>query len=73
MTCSRCSGLMVVEHLMDMQESYLPMWMQAHRCVACGNIVDPMIHFHRTTQRARRANRLTTRLAKRAMQPAVAA
>lgn len=73
MTCARCNGLMVVDHLLDMQESYVPMWMQALRCVACGNIVDPLIHFRRTTKRARRANRLTTRLVKRANRPAVAA
>lgn len=73
MTCNRCNGLMVVDHLLDMQESYVPMWMQALRCLSCGNIVDPLIHFHHGTQRARRATRLTTRLVKRASRPAVAA
>ena len=73
MKCTKCCGLMVVEHLLDMKESYLPMWMQAFRCLACGNVVDPLIHFHRTTQRAQRARRLTTHLAKKTTRPAVAA
>jgi len=73
MKCARCSGLMVADHLLDMQESYIPMWMQAMRCLACGNIVDPLIHFNRTTQRARRARQLATRLTTKANRPAVAA
>jgi len=75
MTCTRCSGLMVVDHMLDMQESYLPMWMQAHRCLACGNIVDPTIHHQRMLRRTRRAKRLTTRLAlaKKVHRPAAAA
>ena len=58
MTCTRCSGLMVEDHLLDMKESYVPMWMQALRCLTCGNILDPLIHYHRMVQRARRATRL---------------
>ena len=75
MTCTRCSGLMVVDHMLDMQESHLSMWMQAHRCLACGNIVDPMIHHHRMLRRTRRAKRLATRLAlvKKILRPAAAA
>ena len=73
MRCTKCSGLMVVDHLLDMKESYLPMWMQALRCLTCGNIVDPLIHFHRATQQAQRARRLTTRFARKTTQPAVAA
>ena len=52
MRCTKCCGLMVVDHLLDMKESCLPMWMQALRCLTCGNIVDPLIHFHRATQQA---------------------
>ncbi|HWV46116.1 MAG TPA: hypothetical protein VN039_08880 [Nitrospira sp.] len=65
MTCTRCSGLMVADHLLDMQESYLPMWMPALRCLACGNIVDSLIHYHRAVRRTRRATRLAAQLAKR--------
>ncbi|MDF0665198.1 MAG: hypothetical protein P0119_03885 [Nitrospira sp.] len=74
MTCTRCSGLMVVDHLLDMQESYLPMWMRGLRCMTCGNIEDPVIHHHRIMQRTRRANRLATRLAlaKKVVRPAAA-
>lgn len=75
MTCTRCSGLMVVDHLLDMQESYLPMWMRGLRCMTCGNIEDPLIRHHRIVQRARRANRLATSLAlaKKPLRPAAAA
>jgi len=75
MKCTRCCGLMVMDHLLDMQESYVPMWMRGLRCVTCGNIEDPLIHQHRIVQRARRANRLTRRLAsaKRVLRPAAAA
>lgn len=74
MTCMRCSGLMVVDHLLDMQESFVPMWMRGLRCVTCGNIEDPLINHHRIVQRTRRANRLATRLAlaKKALQQAAA-
>jgi hypothetical protein len=55
MKCTRCCGLMVLDDLLDMRESYLPMWMRALRCVTCGNIEDPLIHYHRTVQRGRTA------------------
>lgn len=52
MKCTRCHGLMVADDLIDMQESYLPMWMRGLRCIACGNIVDPLINRNRMVQRA---------------------
>ncbi len=73
MKCARCSGLMVRDHMLDMQESYVPMWMSGLRCVACGNIEDPLIHHHRMVQHTRRVRRLTTHLARTAIRPAVAA
>jgi hypothetical protein len=78
MTCTRCSGLMIVDHLLDMQESYLPMWMPALRCLTCGNIVDPnivdpLIHYHRTARRVRRATRLASKLTKPVVRPVEAA
>lgn len=51
MNCSRCHGLMVTDNLIDMRESFLPMWMRGLRCVACGNIVDPLIAHNRMRQR----------------------
>ena len=52
MQCTRCKGLMVADDLIDLQESYVPMWMRGWRCVACGNIVDPLINRHRMIQRS---------------------
>jgi hypothetical protein len=53
MKCTRCCGLMVADNLLDLQESYLPMWMRALRCIACGNIEDPLIHRHRAGRQAK--------------------
>ena len=50
MDCSRCHGLMVEDDLIDIRESYLPMWTHGLRCVACGNIVDPVIARNRKRQ-----------------------
>jgi len=50
MNCSRCHGLMVGDDLIDVRESYLPMWTHGLRCVACGNIVDPVIARNRMNQ-----------------------
>ena len=52
MRCTKCDGFMVVDDLIDMRESYQPMWMRAWRCVACGNIVDPLILRNRLIQEA---------------------
>jgi hypothetical protein len=41
---------MVVDDLLDLQESFVPMWMRGWRCIACGNIVDPLILRHRLAQ-----------------------
>jgi hypothetical protein len=61
MKCTRCYGLMVMDHLLDMQESYVPMWMRGLRCVTCGNIEDPLIHYHRMVQHSRRDRRRVSR------------
>jgi len=53
MKCTRCCGLMVTDDLLDLQESYLPMWMRALRCITCGNIEDPLIHHHRAVRQTR--------------------
>lgn len=50
MNCPRCHGLMVGDDLMDIRESYLPMWMRGLRCISCGNIVDPVIDRNRMGQ-----------------------
>jgi hypothetical protein len=41
---------MVGDDLMDIRESYLPMWMRGLRCVSCGNIVDAVIDRNRMGQ-----------------------
>jgi hypothetical protein len=73
MKCTRCSGLMVTDHLLDMQESYVPMWMRGMRCVACGNIEDPLIHYNRMMHEARRIRRHMSRVVQPVLRPAVAA
>lgn len=52
MQCARCEGFMVADHLIDLQESGIPMWTKGWRCVSCGNIVDPLIQRHRMIQQA---------------------
>ncbi|NJL17878.1 MAG: hypothetical protein HC938_12450 [Nitrospira sp.] len=73
MKCARCSGLMVTDHLLDMQESYVPMWMRGMRCVTCGNIEDPLIHHHRMIQHTRRTRRFTSHVVQPVLRPAQAA
>ena len=60
MQCARCDGFMVTDNLIDIQESSIPMWMKAWRCVSCGNIVDPLIQQHRMIQQAGASRLLRT-------------
>jgi hypothetical protein len=73
MKCARCCGLMVVDDLLDMKESCVPMWMRGLRCVTCGNIEDPLIQYHRMVQRTRRVKRMASRLVRPVVHPAQAA
>ncbi len=50
MTCQRCRGLMVKDHFIDLQESYGRPCIAGWRCVACGNILDPLIQRRRLVQ-----------------------
>ncbi len=52
MKCTRCHGLMVSDHLLDIKETMGSMWVKSWRCVACGNIVDPVIEKHRAERDA---------------------
>lgn len=61
MRCTKCEGLMVSDHMIDIRESSIPMWMRGWRCVACGNIVDPLILRHRMIQGAGATRLLSTR------------
>ncbi|MBX3235356.1 MAG: hypothetical protein KF814_04320 [Nitrospiraceae bacterium] len=52
MTCTRCEGLMVSDDLIDLQESYHPMWSHGYRCLCCGNVVDTVIQKNRMIQQS---------------------
>jgi hypothetical protein len=45
MQCERCDGLMVLDHLVDLESS--ERWLSAWRCTNCGNVVDDQIRRHR--------------------------
>ena len=47
MTCSRCCGLMVETHVLDMEGGYGEMWATSLRCVNCGRIYDSVIEENR--------------------------
>lgn len=52
MTCFRCNGCMVEDFLLDMEDSSGPMWLQAHRCMNCGNVAEKVLEQNRQTQGA---------------------
>ena len=52
-TCVRCSGLMVGEFCMDLQNSTGELEIETFRCVQCGEVVDPVILANRAIQRVR--------------------
>ncbi len=41
--CSRCGGLLVSEFCMDVLDGLYDPEFIAHRCVQCGEVVDPVI------------------------------
>ena len=43
MSCERCQGMMVEDHLMDIEESAGLMWVIVWRCVNCGHAIDPVM------------------------------
>ena len=45
MSCPRCAGLMVPVALEDQESTYVKY--PALKCVACGNVLDPLIARHR--------------------------
>ena len=47
MSCIRCQGLMLEEHLIDMEAGYGEMWSRSSRCVNCGHRDDAVIQHHR--------------------------
>ena len=55
MPCQRCQGLMVADHFIDMQDDRGHCWLNAWRCVNCGDVVEPGILRHKLEQRSRLA------------------
>jgi len=49
MHCVRCQGTMVTDYFIDMEDSG-ELWMPGWRCLACGEVVDPVIMKHRLVQ-----------------------
>ncbi len=49
MRCSRCQGCMIEDYLLDMEDSSGPMWLQAWRCMNCGNVFDSVLEHNRLT------------------------
>ena len=47
MTCTRCQGLMLEEHMLDIEGGYGKMWGVSSRCVNCGYRDDAVIQHHR--------------------------
>jgi len=47
MTCTRCQGLMLEEHMIDMEAGYGEMWKRSWRCVNCGHRDDAVLQHYR--------------------------
>ena len=43
MPCRRCSGLMVVDHFMNLSGASGHMWVRGWRCVNCGDCTNPFV------------------------------
>ena len=57
MHCSRCQGLMLKEHVLDMEAGFREMWAQTWRCLSCGGVHDDVIEQNRV---ARQEKELTS-------------
>lgn len=67
MSCSRCKGCMVEDFLLDMEDSSGPMWLQAWRCMNCGNVTESVLQRNRQAQEA--TNKCNAPSSKREIQP----
>ena len=52
MRCSRCHGLMLNDHLLDMGGRLGEMWAQSWRCANCGGLHDAVIEQNRLAREA---------------------
>ncbi len=50
--CERCNGLMVQDQSLDLLDTGDEFSIWASRCIACGNMVDPVILRNRRTKQA---------------------
>jgi len=49
MKCTRCNGLMVMADCLDIKGGPGELWIKAFRCIACGNLTDPLIQRHQAS------------------------
>ncbi len=49
MLCTRCRGLMVRDRFIDKLDDTGKRWFWGWRCIACGEIVDPVILINRVS------------------------
>ncbi|MDH4302200.1 MAG: hypothetical protein OEV51_08995 [Nitrospira sp.] len=47
MSCTRCQGLMLDEHMIDFEGGYGEMWGRSWRCLNCGHRDDAAMRQHR--------------------------
>lgn len=47
MNCTRCQGLMLKEHMIDLEGDYGEMWVSSWRCFNCGHRDDAVLQQHR--------------------------
>jgi uncharacterized Zn finger protein len=57
MHCLRCQGLMIEEHLLDMEGAFGEMWTTSLRCMNCGHVHDSVIEQHRVARQEQVAAR----------------
>lgn len=46
-TCTRCQGLILEEHMIDLEGDYGEMWSFSWRCVNCGHRDDAVLQHYR--------------------------
>jgi uncharacterized Zn finger protein len=47
MSCTRCMGLMVQDHMIDFEGTSGYMWTKSWRCMNCGNVHDSVTEHNR--------------------------
>jgi hypothetical protein len=52
MKCPRCTGLMMRDSYLDLEDEAGQYWFVAWRCLICGEVLDPVILKHRNSRPA---------------------